>query len=225
LKRRFPSPTIADGMMTLAVDTSGPIGGVGLLDDGAIADERTMEQPMRHAERLLSLVEEVLEANGRTKEQIERVCVNVGPGSFTGLRIGVATAKGICQALEVELVGIDGTLVYRAQAVDEPRVCVVIPSRRDLFYVRWFTGRRPKATTSVMHEAELVRALQAGERDAVLVGSGAERVFERAGRGAKLRIGPEGTRRLSALKLAQLGASESGGRLYEVEPLYVESGL
>jgi tRNA threonylcarbamoyladenosine biosynthesis protein TsaB len=212
-------------MMTLAFDTSEAIGGVALLDDAGVADERMMEQPLQHAERLLPLIEEILEANGRTKEEVDRISVNVGPGSYTGLRIGVATAKGICQSLGIGLVGVDGTFAYRERVPDESRVCVVIPSRRDLHYVRWFTGRRARAAASVMREDELLEELRRDERAWVLVGSGAEPLTRELGSSSVHRLGPASARRPSPLMIARLGSREAGDQTYEVEPLYVESNL
>ncbi|MGB2983128.1 MAG: tRNA (adenosine(37)-N6)-threonylcarbamoyltransferase complex dimerization subunit type 1 TsaB [Candidatus Bipolaricaulia bacterium] len=213
-------------MLTLGIDTAEPIGGVALFDDGVLAEERLMEAPLRHAESLIPLVEGILEDSSASRGDIERVSVNRGPGSFTGLRIGLATAKGLCQALGATLVGIDGTVAYRSRLPEARRVCVVLQSRRDLFYARWFVGLRPKEPIHLMHEEELVARLRGEDRELTLVGSGAGRVFEQVVDHAVLRLAPEELMRPSPLVVARLGASAGAGdRLYEVEPLYVEPVL
>jgi tRNA threonylcarbamoyladenosine biosynthesis protein TsaB len=130
-------------MLTMGVDTAEPLGGVSLYEVGIVAEERLMEAPLRHAESLIPLIKRLLVECARSLGEIERVSVNRGPGSFTGLRIGLASAKGLCQALGVALVGVDGTVAYRSRLPEERRVCVVLRSRRDLFYVRGLrsTGR------------------------------------------------------------------------------------
>jgi tRNA threonylcarbamoyladenosine biosynthesis protein TsaB len=213
-------------MMTLGLDTSEPRGGVALYDGDTVAEERTMSEPLRHAECLFPLIDRILGEYGLAKKQVDLVGVNCGPGSFTGLRIGVAAAKGFCQALDVPLTGVDGTVAYRRQLQDESRrVCVVIASRRDLFFVRWFSGTRPREEILMLNETQLVDKIRQEQRELTLIGSGAPRVYERVREHPFVRL--EG--RLdhpSPLSVAQVGASQGAkNRLFEVEPLYVEPVL
>ena len=210
-------------MLTLGVDTSESLGGVALYDEGRLAETRMMDTPLSHAERLFPLIETILEACKVEKSQIELVSINRGPGSFTGLRIGLAAMKGLCQSLEIPLIGVDGTQVYRQLVEDHQRVCVVLSSRRDLYYVRWFGGSRPKGPTIVMREAELVARLGQEERELLLVGSGAPRLGEHLRPWQQLRIAPEVLNQPSPLAVAQWGNKNYvADQLYSVEPLYVE---
>ncbi|HEY5193735.1 MAG TPA: tRNA (adenosine(37)-N6)-threonylcarbamoyltransferase complex dimerization subunit type 1 TsaB [Solirubrobacteraceae bacterium] len=97
-------------MIVLGMDTSTPATVVGLrLDDGRTfeaRDDPTAEQRPGHATRLLPLSHGLLEEASLGWKQLGRIAVGVGPGTFTGLRIGVATARGLAQSLAVELVGI-----------------------------------------------------------------------------------------------------------------------
>ena len=159
MKCGLASPTIHLACLTLGVDTSESLGGVALYDEGRLAEMRMMDTPLSHAECLFPLIDTILEACEVDKSQVELASINRGPGSFTGLRIGLAAMKGFCQALDVPLIGIDGTQVYRQMVEDHQRVCVILASRRDLYYVRWFGGSRPKGPTVVMREAELIDRL------------------------------------------------------------------
>ncbi len=212
-------------MLTLGIDTAEPIGGVSLFEEGVLAEERLMDTPLQHAERLIPLAKELLEESSRDVEEIACVSANLGPGSFTGLRIGLATAGGFCQAGGARLVGVDGTVAYRSRVPEERRVCVVLRSRRDLFHVRWFAGNRPKGPICLMHENELIDRLRREERELTLVGSGAATLYGRVADHALVRIGPEYVLRPSPLAVARIGASETGDRLYELEPIYVEPVL
>lgn len=210
-------------MLTLGVDTSESLGGVALYEPGRLAECRMMSTPLSHAECLFPLIDSILETHSIEKTAIDRVSVNRGPGSFTGLRIGLAAMKGFCQSLGIPLVGVDGTEVYRQLAADEQRVCVVIASRRDVYYARWFSGDRPKGDTEVIREAELVARLHRETRPLCLVGSGATRLEKTTLPWPNIHIAPDASNEPSPLAVAQRGESEHvADQLYSVEPLYVE---
>ncbi len=209
-------------MLVLGLDTSESPGSVALLEGTTLAVERALPEPLRHAECLLPTIEALLESSARTREELGRICVNLGPGSFTGLRIGLATAKGMGQARRMELVGVDGTIAYRERAGAERRVCVAIASRRDLVYARWFSDARPRTETVMLHEAELVERLRAERRPMCVVGSAARRIVEQLGDSACALLGPEEALAPSALAVARIGALLREARLQELEPMYVE---
>jgi len=212
-------------MITLGIDTSERDGGVALYSEGEIAEEFLFEGPLRHAESLFPAIEALLERCRIDNGRIGLVTVNRGPGSFTGLRIGLASAKGLCQALGVPLVGVDGTVAYRAAIPEEKRVCVIIVSRRDMFYVRWFAGDRPKGETRILHEHELVEILNREERELTLIGSGTPAIYPQV-QNRSIRSAPDELNRVSPLAIARLGAADGGpDRLFELEPVYVETIL
>ncbi len=210
-------------MLALGVDTSEPLGGVALYDGRGLADERWMEEPLRHAERLLPLTTEILDGNGVRRDQLGLVCINRGPGSFTGLRIGLAAAAGFCQAVGAALVGVDGADAYRARVADAKRVCVIVASRRGLYYVQSFSGSRVRKPMALMRRPDLLGALRSEVRPVTLVGSGAPEIGEALRGHPMIRVAPEEANRPSPLSIAKLGWNEEpADRLYEVEPLYVE---
>jgi len=211
------------GMLALGVDTSEPLGGVALYDGRGLAEERWMDEPLRHAERLFPLVEEILRGNGVSRDRIGLVCINRGPGSFTGLRIGLAAVKGFCQPVGAALFGVDGAVAYRARIAGAKRVCVIVASRRDLYYAQFFGGSRPRGPMRLIRESELLEALRSELREVTLVGSGAPAIGDALRGHPMIRIAPEEANRPSALAIAELGWNEEpADRLYEVEPLYVE---
>jgi tRNA threonylcarbamoyladenosine biosynthesis protein TsaB len=209
-------------MLTLGVDTSGALGSVALYGDG-LAIARTMEAPLSHAERLFSLVEEILRDSRTQKAKVGLVSVNRGPGSFTGLRIGLAAAKGLCQSLRIPLTGVDAMLLHRERVKEASRVCVAISGRRDLFYVRWFGTRYPEGSTQVLQEAELISRCSALRSQTVVVGRGTDRLDRAVRAMPSIQVLPEMPEEEFALAIAAWGMENfATDQLYTVEPLYVE---
>jgi tRNA threonylcarbamoyl adenosine modification protein YeaZ len=95
-------------MRALVIDTSTYRGEVALWDDGACAAREQNLDPSKHAESLLPLVDRAFGSAGWRKADIDLVVTCLGPGSFTGIRVGLATAKGIALALDRPIVGVSG---------------------------------------------------------------------------------------------------------------------
>jgi len=154
--------------------------------------------------------------------------VNSGPGSFTGLRIGLATAKGICQAAKIPLVGIDGWRMFRERAVSDAdaRVCVVIENRRNLYYVQWFVGKTPLHEAAVLTGDKVVERICAEKRPVRVVGSGVARLRERLAECCLADCASDELNQQSPAFIARLGARRfSQDQLYDLEPVYVEPVL
>jgi tRNA threonylcarbamoyladenosine biosynthesis protein TsaB len=96
-------------MRILAIETATPVASAAVLDASGILAETVTRTPMRHLEWLLPAVHEMLQGLGLTVDAIEGLAVSCGPGGFTGLRIGIATAAAWAQARDLPLVGV-GTL-------------------------------------------------------------------------------------------------------------------
>ena len=213
-------------MIALALETSEPIGSVAVLQEGNLAEERTFDRPLRHAEDLLPSIDSLLDDCGLAKKKIERIVVNRGPGSFTGLRIGLAVAKGLAQALGIVLVGVDGMAVYRMRYAAYQRLCVVIPSRRDLVFAQWFSGRRANGEIELITISRLAERLASETRTLAVTGSGAEAVLQRLGDHPWVEGAAESGTAPSALWIARAGIEYPPiDQLYEMEPLYVEPVL
>jgi tRNA threonylcarbamoyladenosine biosynthesis protein TsaB len=185
-----------------------------------------MDEPLQHAERLIPLILDLLEESTRSIQDIDLISVNRGPGSFTGLRIGLAVAKGLGQAIGKPVVGVEGTAAYRSLVGNEPRVCVVIASRRNLYYARWYVGDRPKDEVRVLRREEIVNKLLQEQRDLVVAGSGAASIVDAVSGHPRIRLAPAEALHPSALAVARLACAASGADcLFELEPVYVESVL
>jgi tRNA threonylcarbamoyladenosine biosynthesis protein TsaB len=117
-------------MPTLAFDTGSPHLCVALLDGTKLLAEHEEPVDRRHAERLLPVIDAVLAEAGVAKRAIDRIVVGTGPGGFTSVRVGVATAKGLALALGVPVHGV-GTMHAIARGVDvSGDVAVLSDARR-----------------------------------------------------------------------------------------------
>jgi tRNA threonylcarbamoyladenosine biosynthesis protein TsaB len=93
-------------VLILAVDTSTMVGGVALINDGALLGEHVLNVRATHSERLMSSVDATLTGANIAPGDLDAIACGVGPGSFTGVRIGVSAAKGMSYALGIPLVGV-----------------------------------------------------------------------------------------------------------------------
>ncbi len=93
-------------MLTLALDTATQWGRFALAEDGELLVYRPLNVSGSYADAILPMIQDVLAEAGRAKEELQRIAVTCGPGSFTGVRIGVATAKGLAWSLGCELVSV-----------------------------------------------------------------------------------------------------------------------
>ncbi len=212
-------------MITLGIDSSEAEGGVALIRDGMVLGEERFSERLRHSEELLPAVNRLTDSCGIGLDEIARVCVNRGPGSFTGLRIGLATAMGFSQARGIPVTGVDGTLAYRAR-VKAHRVCVIIVNRRDLFYARWFSGERASGDVEVVTRDDIVSRLSAERRGIVVVGSGAEALRDELSSLPAVEVAPPEANRVSSVWIARLGEEKGDeNELLTLEPLYVEPAI
>jgi tRNA threonylcarbamoyladenosine biosynthesis protein TsaB len=129
----------------LGIETSTSQASVALLEGGKVVLERSSARPKQSAERLLPLIHELLSEAGWQRGSLDRLGVSVGPGSFTGLRVGIACAQGLSLGLGVPLVGVT-SLRAMARAVPDalPGVrCAVLDARRaEVFSGAYAAGPR-----------------------------------------------------------------------------------
>jgi len=122
-------------LLIMGLDTSTRVCSVALLNDGELVGEYTQNVKKTHSQRLLPLISCLLDDTGTDRKDLDAVAVAVGPGSFTGLRIGIATARALAQGLGLQAVGVS-TLRALAENLSGHRilVCPMLDARRDQVY-------------------------------------------------------------------------------------------
>jgi tRNA threonylcarbamoyladenosine biosynthesis protein TsaB len=196
-------------MIVAALDSASPATVTGVLRaDGSVVEARDDPPPGSrgdHAARLLPLVEQALAQAGLAWGDVDRLAVGVGPGGFTGLRIGIATARALAQSNGLPLVPVGSLAALAAGA--EGTVAAVLDARRgEVFAGVWEAGRELMPPAALAPE-ELARRLAAMDAPVQAVGDGAVRFrleLERAG--VDVPADGSSVHRISAAPLCRLGA-------------------
>lgn len=128
-------------MKILGVDTATPIGSVGLIDGDTLVAEHTLNIFQEHSSRLMLAIDSVLKGGNTSVAELDACAVGIGPGSFTGVRIGVATVKSICYALDTPIVGVStlAAIAYNLRWTDAV-ICPILDARRGEIYGAAFQG-------------------------------------------------------------------------------------
>lgn len=149
-------------MLILAFETSAKAGSVALLDSNKLLGESYQNTGLTHSQTIMSMAQSLITACGYTPQQIEAVAVAAGPGSFTGIRIGVAAAKGFAWGAEIPCYGVS-TLEAMALnlGVYDGLVVGVMDARRSQVYTATF--RAEKGVLTRLTEDRAISLQQLGE--------------------------------------------------------------
>lgn len=122
-------------MLVLGIETATMTGGVALANDERIISEYTLNVRTTHTARLMPALDQILRDSSIDKREIDGIAISLGPGSFTGLRIGMATAKGLALGLDIPLLGVP-TLDALARNVPFAayQICTVLDARKKEIY-------------------------------------------------------------------------------------------
>ena len=161
-------------MRTLVIDTALNLCTVGVFDDERTVAMQSLPMVKGHQERLAGLVHDVVEAAGGGFGALDRIGVTTGPGSFTGLRVGLAFAQGLGTALDRPVVGVS-TLDALAASVQgrPPAVAALIDARRGQVYVRFWKDGAPQGPPQALSLDAVAEHLAAMDPATIRVGSGA----------------------------------------------------
>jgi tRNA threonylcarbamoyladenosine biosynthesis protein TsaB len=124
----------------LAFDTATPLVSVALYDDSRVVVELTSTQPMKHGEQLAPLIEQALDETWVKRTDLTGIAVGVGPGPFTGLRVGLVTARTLALALGLPVYGVCSLDVIAAEAASGTPFTVATDARRKEVYLASYDG-------------------------------------------------------------------------------------
>ena len=140
--------------LILCIETGTDICSVGIARDGELMSLRESDQGRDHAKQVAVFVDELLRETGVKPDELDAVAVGMGPGSYTGLRIGVSFAKGLCYGLNIPLLAV-GSLealtdvaikdyeagIIQVEGWDEALLCPMVDARRMEVYTQIFNSR------------------------------------------------------------------------------------
>ena len=158
----------------ILIETSTALCSAALAEDGAIVSYKESSAPKAHASLTAVFVQEMLSERGLTIADCDAVCVSMGPGSYTGLRVGVSTAKGLCFGSGKPLLAVGTLDTLVAQATQDARFIIpMVDARRMEVYTAVFDHYRQITETSPMIIDENSFAEQLAEGPCLFIGDGA----------------------------------------------------
>jgi tRNA threonylcarbamoyladenosine biosynthesis protein TsaB len=133
-------------MKVFGIDSSTSCGAVGLIDDGEVISDFLLNIPVTHSERLLGAIEFVLREARCPIENIDGWAIALGPGSFTGLRIGVSTVKGLALATEKPVAGVSILDALASQIAPTPYlICPILDARKKEIYTAFYRYEKDRS--------------------------------------------------------------------------------
>jgi len=213
-------------LLILAFETSAKAASVALTENGKLLGESYQNTGLTHSQTLMVMAEDVLKQCGKTAADVEAVAVAEGPGSFTGVRIGVAAAKGFAWGKEIPCYGVS-TLEAMAESLGafDGYVCPCMDARRSQVYNALFLAEGGKLTRvsedRAIALADLKTDLEHLDGPIYLVGDGANLCYNTLGKEVSGLILPPEHRihqravgvAVLAQRMADAGLAPSGGEL------------
>ncbi|MBQ3197043.1 MAG: tRNA (adenosine(37)-N6)-threonylcarbamoyltransferase complex dimerization subunit type 1 TsaB [Alistipes sp.] len=220
--------------LILCIETGTDICSVGLARDGELVSLRESDEGRDHAKNVAVFVDELLRENGVAAEELSAVAVGMGPGSYTGLRIGVSFAKGLCYGLQIPLVAV-GSLDSMVQVAREDHeagiidvdnwndavLCPMVDARRMEVYTQMFdTQGLPLNEVKAEIVTEESFKEWRNERQLVIFGNGAAKCREVLSDATYINVTPS-ARGLAALAHQRFEAGQTEDIAY-FEPFYLK---
>lgn len=218
-------------MSVLAIDTSTQVSSVAVASKERLSAELTMQAKLTHSETLMPHIEQVLKMASVAKDKLEGIAVSIGPGSFTGLRIGLAAAKAMAYALDLPLVGVSTlkALAYHYPVCGVRLVCLLDAQKGNAYVetYRWEQGQiKVVDAVQVAKIADVVDWCARMEEPVVLLGDAVQKKI--AGKmelPQNVTAAPAHLMMPRAACVAMLGGEELAvGRadnIMDLEPVYI----
>lgn len=155
-------------MKLIGIDSSGLVASVAIMEDNKLVAEYTVNNKKTHSQTLLPMLEEIVKNAGLDMKDIDAIAIAAGPGSFTGLRIGAATAKGVGLALKKPIVPVStvDALAYNLYGT-ETLVCPIMDARRNQVYTGVYAFEKANETcnegkndVACMHRTYRIKVLK-----------------------------------------------------------------
>ena len=214
-------------MLTLALDTATRVCTVGLVQDGHVLAEYDISVGLTHSEGLMPQMDQMFARTGIKKENTDRIAVSIGPGSFTGLRIGLAAAEAMAYAWQCGICGVN-TLEAMAYNIPVEGVVLapVLDAQKGNFYTafyEWTDGELRKIRPVEMADAgTLLQQLQACGKPVLLMGECEKLMKQELPNG--ISVAPDQVRlpKASSVALAAEGAEPlTGEDVFALRPYYI----
>lgn len=203
-------------MRILALDSSGLVASVALLEDDTLIAEYTTNYKKTHSQTLLPMLDEIKKMTDLDLKSVDVIALAAGPGSFTGLRIGSATAKGLALALNKPIAAVPTLDAMAANLYGvEKLICPLMDARRSQVYTGLYTYERKEnemqlqtlLSSCALPVAEIIQKINALGKEVIFLGDGVPVYKEAIAAAIKVpySFAPAGSNRQRAASVAELG--------------------
>ncbi len=212
-------------MIILGIDTSAVTCSVALRENGNTLCSRAITYGMTHSETLLPMVSEVFTESGKKISELDCIAIAAGPGSFTGLRIGISTVKGLAISHNIPCVSVSTLegLATNARFYEGSIVCALMDARRGEFYQAFFRIEKGNAVRICEDRAvngEKIAEEMKKECKLIILGDGAEKFVSNFPQYQKF-LAPEKIRFQSGESIAYIGESGNFQSCHSLSPTYL----
>lgn len=215
-------------MLVLSIDTSTKIGSVALYDSEiGILGEINLYVKTNHSNIIMPLIDNLLKITNKKIEEIDKIGVVIGPGSFTGIRIGVAIAKGLCYGTDKKIVGINSLdlLAYNCEKTESLIVSMIDARKERVYYSMYRYEGNTLVRVSEYRDDEIREILGSiQEKSIIFVGDGAianKELIEKLITDKDIKIVSKANSIQRGGILAELSLKKEEDDLYLLEPYYI----
>lgn len=161
-------------MKNLAIDTSSEVCGVALLEDDKLIDDNSLNNGKTHSENLMPLIKDILERNNLELKDIGLISCVVGPGSFTGIRIGIASVKAMAEVYSIKIASV-ASLEVLVQELESKTKVSMIDARNDQVYCGIFDENNNLLEDYIADDINVAIEKISKYEDISICGNGAEK--------------------------------------------------
>ena len=216
-------------MLILALESSAKAASAAISRDGKLLETEFRNDGLTHSKTLLPMAEQVLERAGLTERDVDAVAVAHGPGSFTGIRIGVSAVKGLCWAAEKPAIGVSTleAMAWNGENAPEGSIlCCAMDARRNQVYNALFRFQDGKPARLTKDRAiglpELTEELKTYENPIFVLGDGAELCYNYLlSEKLNVSLAPEEVRLQNAWGVCRAAEGREARSAGELLPVYL----
>ena len=218
-------------MKILGIDTATMAANVAVLEDDKLICEYTINTKKTHSQKLMPMIENMLKLSDLDIKEIDAIAICVGPGSFTGLRIGMATAKAMAHVNNIPLIGVNSLEILGANMdLCNRNICSILDAQRNQVYMNKYILKDYKITEleeiSIKAIDELLEEISSSNEDWVLVGEAVYKYKEKIEEISNITIPSPANNITKASTLCfvardKMLANDQVYNCYNINPMYI----
>jgi tRNA threonylcarbamoyladenosine biosynthesis protein TsaB len=212
-------------LLTLGIETSGRTASVALIEDGIMLGQSSLLTAKTHSQVILPMVKKLIFDCDKEIGSIDKIAVGIGPGSYTGIRIGVAAVKAMSFSLGIECCGVSTLEGLAYNFPSDGLVCSVMKARQNLVYTALFRFSDNKAhrilDDMLIEDGRLSEMLSEYGEQIVMTGDGAEEFSEKFGNGC-IKLSPMHLRHQNAAGICLASLNHDYCRPEMLEASYLQ---